>query len=72
MAIKMRSIRHRSATGPPYQRAGGMRANLIMESSRWAKVNQRKKAINTLSLTLITQACETFLIQNTRPGDSDG
>jgi uncharacterized membrane protein YccC len=38
-----------------------------MESSRWAKANQRLKAINTLSLTLITQACETYLIQNSRP-----
>ena len=28
---------------------------------------RRLKAINTVSLTLITQACETFLIQNTRP-----
>ena len=45
----------------------GMRSNLIMESSRWARVNQRLKAINTLSLTLITQACETYLIQNSRP-----
>lgn len=45
----------------------GMRGNLIMESSRWSKVNQRLKAINTLSLTLITQACETYLIQNSRP-----
>jgi p-hydroxybenzoic acid efflux pump subunit AaeB len=45
----------------------GMRGNLIMESSRWAKVNQRLKAINTISLTLITQACETYLIQNSRP-----
>ena len=45
----------------------GMRSNLIMESSRWAKANQRLKAINTLSLTLITQACETYLIQNSRP-----
>jgi hypothetical protein len=33
----------------------------------WAKANQRLKAINTLSLTLITQACETYLIQNSRP-----
>lgn len=33
----------------------GMRSNLIMESSRWAKANQRLKAINTLSLTLITR-----------------
>lgn len=45
----------------------GMRSNLNMESSRWARANQRLKAINTLSLTLITQACETWLIQNTRP-----
>jgi p-hydroxybenzoic acid efflux pump subunit AaeB len=45
----------------------GMRANLNMESARWSKANRRLKAINTLSLTMITQACETFLIQNTRP-----
>ncbi|KFC00318.1 fusaric acid resistance protein [Trabulsiella guamensis ATCC 49490] len=45
----------------------GMRSNLHMESSRWAKANRRLKALNTLSLTLITQACETYLIQNTRP-----
>ncbi|MBU4684864.1 p-hydroxybenzoic acid efflux pump subunit AaeB [Cedecea davisae] len=45
----------------------GMRGNLKMESARWSKANSRLKAINTLSLTLITQACETFLIQNTRP-----
>jgi p-hydroxybenzoic acid efflux pump subunit AaeB len=44
-----------------------MRSNLNMESSRWARANRRLKAINTLSLTLITQACETYLIQNTRP-----
>ncbi len=31
------------------------------------KVNRRLKAINTISLTLITQACETYLIQNSRP-----
>jgi p-hydroxybenzoic acid efflux pump subunit AaeB len=30
-------------------------------------VNQRLKAINTSLLTLITQACETYLIQNSRP-----
>ncbi len=34
---------------------------------RWARANRRLKAINTLSLTLITQSCETYLIQNTRP-----
>lgn len=45
----------------------GMRGNLKIESSRWNRANRRLKAINTLSLTLITQACETFLIQNTRP-----
>ena len=45
----------------------GMRSNLNMESSRWVRANRRLKAINTLSLTLITQACETYLIQNTRP-----
>lgn len=45
----------------------GMRTNLNIESSRWARANRRLKAINTLSLTLITQACETYLIQNTRP-----
>lgn len=45
----------------------GMRSNLNMESSRWARANRRLKAINTLSLTLITQSCETYLIQNTRP-----
>ena len=37
----------------------GMRSNLNMESSRWARANRRLKAINTVSLTLITQACET-------------
>ncbi|QKJ85436.1 p-hydroxybenzoic acid efflux pump subunit AaeB [Paramixta manurensis] len=45
----------------------GMRSHLMMESSRWQKANRRLKALNTLSLTLITQACETFLIQNNRP-----
>ncbi len=47
----------------------GMRSNLNMESSRWGRANRRLKALNTLSLTLITQscACETYLIQNTRP-----
>lgn len=45
----------------------GMRSNLKIESSRWGLANRRLKVINTLSLTLITQACETYLIQNTRP-----
>lgn len=45
----------------------GMRANLMMESSRWQRCNRRLRAINTLSLTLITQACETFLILQAHP-----
>lgn len=45
----------------------GMRSNLNMESSRWGLANRRLKALNTLSLTLITQSCETYMIQNTRP-----
>ncbi|OAT16189.1 fusaric acid resistance protein [Buttiauxella noackiae ATCC 51607] len=45
----------------------GMRTNLNIESARWGRANRRLKAINTISLTLITQACETYLIQNTRP-----
>jgi p-hydroxybenzoic acid efflux pump subunit AaeB len=45
----------------------GMRSNLNMESSRWSRANRRLKALNTVSLTLITQACETYLIQNSRP-----
>lgn len=44
----------------------GMRNHLLMESGSWQKVDRRLRVMNTLSLTLITQACETFLIQNTR------
>jgi len=44
----------------------GMRSNLKLESARWSLANRRLKAINTLALTQITQACEIFLIQNTR------
>ncbi len=47
----------------------GMRSNLQMESSRWERTTRRLKAINTLALTQITQACETFLVQNLRPLD---
>ncbi len=45
-----------------------MRGNLLMESAHWQRCNRRLRAINTLSLTLITQACETFLILQVRPG----
>ncbi|MEM6161714.1 p-hydroxybenzoic acid efflux pump subunit AaeB [Erwinia sp. P6884] len=44
----------------------GMRTHLMMESGRWQKIDRRMRALNTLSLTLITQATETFLIQNSR------
>lgn len=40
----------------------GMRSNLMLESSRWQRVNRRVRVLHTLSLTLITQACETYLI----------
>lgn len=42
----------------------GMRALLIMEPGGWPKAERRMAVMNTLSLTMITQACETFLIQN--------
>lgn len=45
----------------------GMRRNLNMESARWAQANRRLKAINTLSLALITRACETRNKQNNNP-----
>lgn len=45
----------------------GMRTNLKVESSRWARANRRLKALNSVSLTMITQACETWLIQDSRP-----
>lgn len=45
----------------------GMRSNLKMESSRWARASRRLKALNTVSLTMVTQACETFIMQNSRP-----
>jgi len=44
----------------------GMRSLLMMESGGWKNVERRMEVLNTLSLTLITQACETYLIQNTR------
>lgn len=44
----------------------GMRSNLNMESSRWTRANRRLKALNTVSLTMITQAVETFIMQNSR------
>lgn len=45
----------------------GMRSSLMLESSRWQKVNRRVRALHTLSLTLITQACETYLILLNHP-----
>lgn len=40
----------------------GMRSHLMLESARWQRVNSRVLALHTLSLALITQACETYLI----------
>ncbi|NIF21439.1 p-hydroxybenzoic acid efflux pump subunit AaeB [Candidatus Pantoea multigeneris] len=45
----------------------GMRSQLLMESSRWKTVATRLEALHSLSLTMITQATETFLIKNVRP-----
>ncbi|PWD62610.1 p-hydroxybenzoic acid efflux pump subunit AaeB [Pectobacterium parmentieri] len=39
----------------------GMRSNLMMESSRWQNSNRRLTSLHTQSLTMITQACETYL-----------
>lgn len=39
----------------------------MMESSRWQNTSRRLQMLNTLSLTMITRAAETFLIQNSRP-----
>lgn len=39
-----------------------MRAQLRMESSHWQQAIRRMKMLNTLSLTMITQAAETYLI----------
>ncbi|WP_416260999.1 p-hydroxybenzoic acid efflux pump subunit AaeB [Gibbsiella quercinecans] len=46
----------------------GMRNNLMLESSRWHKMNRRVRALHTLSLTLITQSCESYLILQDHPG----
>ena len=45
---------------------GGMRQQLRMESTHWHRSGRRMKMLNTLSLTMITQAAETFLISTTR------
>ncbi|WON76575.1 p-hydroxybenzoic acid efflux pump subunit AaeB [Serratia sp. UGAL515B_01] len=45
----------------------GMRSNLMLESSRWQRVSSRMLALHTLSLSLITQACETYLILLNHP-----
>ncbi|PLR38301.1 p-hydroxybenzoic acid efflux pump subunit AaeB [Chimaeribacter coloradensis] len=47
----------------------GMRNHLMMESSRWGRANRRLKALHTLSLTLITQACETYFILMNHPDE---
>lgn len=45
----------------------GMRNNLNMESSRWGLANRRLRGLNSLSLMLNTLACETWILQNSRP-----
>lgn len=45
----------------------GMRSSLMMESSRWQRCNRRLKALHSTSLSMITQACETYLILQTSP-----
>ncbi len=57
-------LTHRGVWCDARRRRWGMRSNLNMESSRWVRANRRYKALNALSLTLITQSCETYLIQN--------
>ncbi|BEI00332.1 p-hydroxybenzoic acid efflux pump subunit AaeB [Edwardsiella ictaluri] len=44
-----------------------MRASLALESSRWPRACRRLTALHTLSLTLITRACEIFLTQCQTP-----
>lgn len=45
----------------------GMRSYLMMESSRWQRCNRRLQVLHTESLTLITQACETYLVLANHP-----
>ncbi|KHN54231.1 p-hydroxybenzoic acid efflux pump subunit AaeB [Pectobacterium fontis] len=40
----------------------GMRSSLMLESSRWQNSNRRLTSLHTQSLTMITQACETYLM----------
>jgi p-hydroxybenzoic acid efflux pump subunit AaeB len=44
-----------------------MRSHLLLESARWQRCGQRLQAFHTSSLTLITQACETYLILGRHP-----
>lgn len=44
-----------------------MRSSLMMESSRWQRSNRRLRAMKTLSLTLITHACESYLFGVNHP-----
>ena len=53
--------------GAPHRRWKGCAVTSIWSLPAGSEANRRLKAINTVSLTLITQACETYLIQNTRP-----
>ncbi len=45
----------------------GMRSQLSMESSHWKNSSRRLKMLNTLSLTMITHATETYLNLQAHP-----
>lgn len=46
---------------------GGMRSQLMFESARWQNSHRRIKALLAQSFTLITQACETYLVMQDKP-----
>ncbi|MCW6567812.1 p-hydroxybenzoic acid efflux pump subunit AaeB [Yersinia ruckeri] len=45
----------------------GMRSYLMMESSHWQRCDRRLQALHVQSLAMITQACETYLLQINQP-----
>lgn len=46
---------------------GGMGNPLLLESARWQNSHRRIKALLAQSFTLITQACETYLVLQDKP-----
>lgn len=45
----------------------GMHSSLMLESSRWQNSHRRLTSLHTQSLTMITQACETYLMLQDTP-----